>query len=187
MSSLVTFQLIITNKRFTVILVLVNTFIPILRSLSFVSSLVTFQLIITNKRFTVILVLVNTFIPILRILSFVSSLVTFQLIITNKRFTVILVLVNTFIPILRILSFVSSLVTFQLIITNKRFTANTTIIGFLPSMYFKTGFIQAILCKIQGLFKDFSKTFLQLSRTENFLKILIYKLKFYNLNARVHY
>ena len=29
-------------------------------------------------------------------------------------------------------------------------------------------FIQASLCKIQGLFKDFLKTFLLLSRTENF-------------------
>ena len=41
------------------------------------------------------------------------------------------------------------------------------------------GFIQASLCKIQGLFKDFSKTFLLFSRTENLRKILIYKLKFY--------
>ena len=40
-------------------------------------------------------------------------------------------------------------------------------------------FIQAHLCKIQGLFKDFSKTFLLFSRTENLRKILIYTLKFY--------
>ena len=49
------------------------------------------------------------------------------------------------------------------------------------------GFIQARLCKIQGLFKDFSKTFLLFSRTENLRKILIYKLKFYFWNARVQY
>ena len=47
------------------------------------------------------------------------------------------------------------------------------------------GFIQAILCEIQGLFKDFSKTFLLFSRTENLRKILIYMLKFYFWNARV--
>ena len=39
-----------------------------------------------------------------------------------------------------------------------------------------TGFIQARLCKIQGLFMDFSKTFLLFSRTENFRKILMYTL-----------
>ena len=32
---------------------------------------------------------------------------------------------------------------------------------------FSPWFIQARLCKIQGFFKDFSKTFLQFSRTEN--------------------
>ena len=42
-----------------------------------------------------------------------------------------------------------------------------------------TGFIQARLCKIQGLFKDFSKSFLLFSRTDNLRKILIYTLKFY--------
>ena len=36
-------------------------------------------------------------------------------------------------------------------------------------------------------FKDFSKTFLLLSRTENLRKILIYMLEFYFGNARVHY
>ena len=30
-----------------------------------------------------------------------------------------------------------------------------------------TGFIQARLCKIQGLFKDFYNTFILFSRTEN--------------------
>ena len=60
-------------------------------------------------------------------------------------------------------------------------------------MYFRTewktksGFIQARLCKIQGFFKDFQKTFLLFSRTENLRKILIYTLKFYFGNARVHY
>ena len=48
---------------------------------------------------------------------------------------------------------------------------------------FYSGFIQARLCK----FKDFSKTFLLFSRTENLRKILIYMLKFYFRNARVHY
>ena len=42
-----------------------------------------------------------------------------------------------------------------------------------------SGFIQARLCKIQGLFKDFSKTFLLFSRSENFRKKLIYMFKFY--------
>ena len=49
-----------------------------------------------------------------------------------------------------------------------------------------TGFIQARLCKIHGLFKDFQKTLLLFSRTENLRKILIYMLKFYFGNARVH-
>ena len=43
--------------------------------------------------------------------------------------------------------------------------------------YLSSGFIQARLCKTQGLFKDFLKTFLLFSRTENLRKILIYKLK----------
>ena len=36
-------------------------------------------------------------------------------------------------------------------------------------------------------FKDFQKTFLLLSRTTNLWKLLIYTLKFYFWNARVHY
>ena len=47
-----------------------------------------------------------------------------------------------------------------------------------------TGLIEARLCKIQGLFKDFSRTFLLFSRTENLRKILIYMLKFYFGNAK---
>ena len=43
-----------------------------------------------------------------------------------------------------------------------------------------SGIIQARLCQIQGLFKEFSKTFLLFSRTENLRKILIYILKFYS-------
>ena len=39
-------------------------------------------------------------------------------------------------------------------------------------------FIYASLCKIQGLFKDFLKTFLLFSRSENLYKILIYTLKY---------
>ena len=42
-----------------------------------------------------------------------------------------------------------------------------------------TGFMQARLCKFQGLFNDFQKTFILFSRTENLRKILIYTLKFY--------
>ena len=41
-------------------------------------------------------------------------------------------------------------------------------------------FIQASLRKIQGLFKDFLKTFLLFSRSENLYKILIYTLKYYS-------
>ena len=52
---------------------------------------------------------------------------------------------------------------------------------------YTTGFIQANMSKIQGLFKDFYKTFLLFSRTENLWKILIYTLKSYFWNARVHY
>ena len=56
----------------------------------------------------------------------------------------------------------------------------TLAIGEVPyKMLQNAGFIQARLCKIQGLFKDFSKTFLLFSRTENLRKILIYTLKFY--------
>ena len=40
-------------------------------------------------------------------------------------------------------------------------------------------FTQASLCKIQGLFMDFLKTFLLFSRSENLYKILIYTLKYY--------
>ena len=41
-----------------------------------------------------------------------------------------------------------------------------------------TRFIQASLCKIQGLFKDFLKTFLLFSRSENVYKILVYTLEY---------
>ena len=49
----------------------------------------------------------------------------------------------------------------------------------LASSHALTGFIQARLCKIQGFIKDFSKTFLLFSRTENLRKILIYMLNLY--------
>ena len=42
-----------------------------------------------------------------------------------------------------------------------------------------TRFIQASLCLIQGLFKDFLKTFLLFSKSENLYKVLIYTLKHY--------
>ena len=45
-------------------------------------------------------------------------------------------------------------------------------------------FIQASLCKIQGLFKDFLKTYLLFSRTIKLRKMLIYTMKFYFRNAR---
>ena len=48
-------------------------------------------------------------------------------------------------------------------------------------------FKQASLLKIQGLFKDFLKTFLLFSRTKKLWKILIYTLKFYYQKARLHY
>ena len=48
-----------------------------------------------------------------------------------------------------------------------------------------TRFIQASLCKIQGLFKDFWKTFLLFSKTKNLWKILIYTLKFYFRNLKI--
>ena len=50
-----------------------------------------------------------------------------------------------------------------------------------------TRFIQASLCKIQGLFKDFLNTFLLFSRSENLCKILIYTLKYYLRNVGLFY
>ena len=50
-----------------------------------------------------------------------------------------------------------------------------------------TRFIQASLCKIQGLFKDFLKTFLMFSRSENLYKILINTLKYYFGNVGLPY
>ena len=47
------------------------------------------------------------------------------------------------------------------------------------------GFIQGSLSKIQGLFKDFSRLFLQFSRTKILGKILIEVLKFFFKNARL--
>ena len=48
-------------------------------------------------------------------------------------------------------------------------------------------FIQASLCKIQEFFKDFLKTFLLFSMSENLYKILIYKLKYYFGNVGLLY
>ena len=50
-----------------------------------------------------------------------------------------------------------------------------------------TRFTQASLYKIQGLFKDFLKTSLLFSRSENLYKILIYKLKYYFGNVGLLY
>ena len=47
------------------------------------------------------------------------------------------------------------------------------------------GSYRQVWIKIHGIFKDFSKTFLLFSRTENLIKILIYTSKFYFWNARV--
>ena len=61
----------------------------------------------------------------------------------------------------------------QIIYTAFGFNTRPTLIGliiifqfvFSPYNEVKTGFIQARLCKIQGLFKDFKKTFILFSRT----------------------
>ena len=52
---------------------------------------------------------------------------------------------------------------------------------------FLSGFIQASLCKIQGLFKDFLQTFLLFSKPENLYKILMYTLKYYFGNVGLLY